>query len=115
MLEEAVIALAKVVQSRFSRSGMAETVLGTFAVAGEEVVALPALRRQLLLLVQTELLLPRAIHHLGQRLLADVAQLIGGKNEMIAAIQISVELHCAGVPAIACQGADAGLLAYPVG
>ena len=51
MLEEAVIALAKVVQSRFSRSGMAETVLGTFAVAGEEVVALPALRRQFVLLV----------------------------------------------------------------
>ena len=103
MLEEAVVAFAKIVQSRFSRSGMSETILGTFAVAGEEVVALPALRRQLLLLVQTELLLPRAIHHLGQRLLADITQLIGRKDEMIATIQIPIEFHRTRMSAIACQ------------
>ena len=51
MLEEAVVAFAKIVQSRFSRSGMPETILGTFPIASEEVFALPALRRQFVLLV----------------------------------------------------------------
>ena len=115
MPEEAVVAFAKVVQSRFSRSGMSETILGTFPVASEEVVTLPALRGQFVLLVQPELLLPGAVHHLGQGLLTDIAQLIGRKDEMITTVQISIELHRSRMSAIACQRANTRLFAYPVG
>ena len=86
MPEEAVVAFAKVVQPRLSRSRMPETVLGALSVASEEVVAFLALRGQFVLLVQPELLLPGAIHHLGQGLLADVAQLVGREDEVVAAI-----------------------------
>ena len=51
---------------------MEKTVLGTFAVAGKQVVTLLALGRECFIFVCSELQLALAVHHLGKRLGMDV-------------------------------------------
>ena len=115
MGEEHAVSLAQVVQSRFAVGRLAEAVLGTFAVAGEEPGALAALAGQAVALGLPELQLPFAVHHFHEALRVDVSQAVFGEDEVVAGVDVAVELHHSGVAARGCQGADARLLAHPVG
>ena len=110
-----MISCTKVIQSRLSVGCTCKTVLWTFAVAGKQPFALPALGGERLLLHQSEGLLPFSVHHLHQCILMDVAQFIFGENKMVARIYVSVELHDACMAASLCHGTYTRLFAYPVG
>ena len=58
-----MISCTKVIQSRLSVGCTCKTVLWTFAVAGKQPFALPALGGERLLLHQSEGLLPFSVHH----------------------------------------------------
>ena len=113
--KETVIPLAEVIEPGFAGGRMTEAVLGAFAVAGKEKLALAALRGKAVALHGTKLLLPLAVHHLRQCMGADVAQLVLGEDEVVAGIDVAVVLHYAGMAAGLGQGTHAGLLAHPVG
>ena len=101
MFKKTVIATAQIVESGFAICSADDAIFGTFAVAGKEKFALAALPGQRALLLLAELALAFAIHHLGERGGVDVAQSILRKDEVVAAIQIAVELHRPGVSAMA--------------
>src|SRR5699024_3522095 len=113
--EELMISCTKVIQSRLSVGCTCKTVLWTFAVAGKQPFALPALGGERSSLHQSEGLLPTSVHHLHQCILMDVAQFIFGENKMVARIYVSVELHDACMAASLCHGTYTRLFAYPVG
>ena len=115
MLEVAAIPGAEIVQPGFALRRAGKTVLGALAVAGEEPGTLAALAGQAVLLVLAELQLALTVHHLHQRLRVDVAQLVLREDEVVARIDIAVELHYPGVSAGFGQHAHTGLLAHPVG
>ena len=97
MAEELMIALAEIVQAGFSVGCNGESVLGTFSVAGKEEFAFLALFRKGALLVLSEGLLAFAIHHFHQSLFVDVSEFEFRKHEMVACIDIAVELNDAGM------------------
>ena len=67
------------------------------------------------MLVVAELLLFRRVHHGGERLGVDVAEVVFRKHEVVAGVDIAVELHHARVTTLPGQGAYPRLLADPVG
>ena len=113
--EEAMIPLAEVVESWLTGGGTEEAVLGALPVAGKEELTLAALGGQAVLLGGTKLLFALAVHHLGQRLRTDITQLVFGKDEVVAGIEIAVVLHHSGMATGFGQGADAWLLTNPIG
>lgn len=73
MLKELMIAAAQVVEARLTVLVTYETILGTFAMAGELELAFLALTWQGGMLELAELPLLLAVEHLSNRLRADVA------------------------------------------
>ena len=115
MAEELMIALAEIVQARLSVGCNGKPVLGTFSVAGKEEFTFLALFRKGALLVLSEGLLAFAIHHFYQCLFVDVSELEFRKHEMVAGIDIPVELNDSGMSAGLGQRAYSGLFAHPIG
>ena len=99
MAEELMIALAEIVQARFSLGCNGKSVLGAFSVAGQEKFAFLALFRKGALLVLSEGLLAFAIHPFYQCLFVDVSELEFREHEMVACIDISIELNDSGMSA----------------
>lgn len=93
VLEESEVSAAEVIVSLFSGSGGGEAVSWAFSVAGEEEFAFLALAGQQITLVVAEAELFLAVHHLYETAFLDIAQFEFGKDEMVACIDISVELH----------------------
>lgn len=110
-----MVSLAQIIQSRFAVGGMGEAVLGALAVAGKKELTFLALAGQGILFHLSELELAVAVHHLDQCLLVYVAQFVFRKDEVVAGIHITVELHDTGMSAGLGQGADSWLYTYPVG
>lgn len=73
MLEKAPVALAEVIQTGLTVGSFGKTVLGAFAIAKLQPLALLALPGQLLDLHLCKFLLLRAIEHLYERVVVDVA------------------------------------------
>ena len=115
MVEESVVAFAQVIETGVAVPIMFEPILGALAMAGKFVATFPARPGQGAVLDVAELLLFWPIEHLGERLLANVAELIFGKNEMIARIDVSIVFHHASMAAIACKDTDAGGHSAPIG
>ena len=115
MAEETQVALAEVVESRLAVRRREETVLGAFAVAGKEELALAALAREGGLFGLAESPLPLAVHHRGERFRADIPQPVFGEDEVVAAVNIAVIFHHARVPAGLGHGAESRRDAEPVG
>lgn len=115
MPEEAVVAFAQVIQSRFPVGRGGKAVLGAFPVAGEQVFAFAALAGQAVPFGLSEGQLSRAVHHLHERLPLQVAQFIFGKYKVVATVNITVELHDAGMAARLGHGTESGLHTDPVG
>lgn len=84
MVEELMIALAEIVQARFSLGCDGKSVLGAFSVAGKEEFAFLALFGKGALLVLSEGLLAFAIHHFHQGLFVDVSKLEFREHEVVA-------------------------------
>ena len=115
VVKELIKPSTEVIEPRLSILILCEAVLGTLAPAGEEVGTLSALPRQGIVLISPKPLLPRAIHHLYQRAFADISQLVLREDEVIAAVDIPIILHHAGVTAVLRHRADARLDAHPIG
>ncbi len=115
MLEVLVVATAEIVQSWIAILVMGEAVFGTFAVAGKLVAALPALLGERAVLEGAEDTLPLAVEHLDERVVVDVAELVFGKHEVVAAVHVAVELHHTGVSALFGKDADTRRHPCPVG
>lgn len=95
--------------------GVNDAVLGALAMAGKEPFALLALLGQAVRLHRGKALLLGAVHQLVERVLVDVAQLVLGEDEVVAAVDVAVPLHHAGMPASFGHRADSGQHADPVG
>ena len=70
-----------------------------------QVSAFAALLRQCRFFIVAKGRLPWAVEHLRERLLADVAQSVFWEYEVVAAIQVAVILHHAGMTATLRHGA----------
>jgi len=70
-----------------------------------QVFAFAALLRQCRFFIDAKGRLPWAVEHLRERLLADVAQPVFWEYEVVAAIQVAVILHHAGMTATLRHGA----------
>ena len=114
MFEEPVIPLTQPVEPRFTVRSMEESILGTLPIAGEQVLALPALPRQRIVFGSSEVLLLLSIHHFHKTLLPNISEFVFRKNEMITGKDISIVFHHSGVTAITGQSADSGLFPQPV-
>ena len=108
MVEELMIALAEIVQARFSLGCDGKSVLGAFSVAGKEEFAFLALFGKGALLVLTEGLLAFAIHHFHERLLVQISELEFGEDEMVARIDIAIVLDDQRIATRLAHRADAG-------
>ena len=115
MGEELLVAGAEVVEARFAGRRFEETVLGTFAMAGEAHRALAAIARQGGRLGQPEGLLLGRVDEAGEGRVHQVTQLVAGVDVMVAAVEISVVLDGEGPSAVFGKNADTGWLAAPVG
>ena len=115
VVKELVKPSTEVIEPRLPVLILCEAVLGTLAPAGEEVGTLSALTRQGIVLISPKPLLPRAVHHLYQRTGANIPQLVLREDEVIAAVDIPIILHHAGVTAVLRHRADARLDAHPIG
>ena len=115
MLEEAVIAPAQIIESRFSVGGHGESIFRALAVAYVKEAAVHALPGQRLTLGKPEVGLTPAHNHLNKRLRLYVAQFIFRKYEVIAGVYVAVIFKHKSVAACLAERADAGLLPYPVG
>lgn len=115
MLEEHAITLAQIVLPRVAVTVFYETVLGALAVARKQPLTLATLSWQRLALQLAKPLLLFAIQHLGDCLLANIAEAILGKHEMVARVDIAVKLHHAGMATLLSINADAWCRAHPVG
>ena len=67
------------------------------------------------MLEKAETLLLRAIEHLDERLLTDVAQMVLGAHEVVAGIDVAIGLHDGSMTALLGVGADARSLTHPIG
>ena len=94
---------------------MEEPVFRALPMASEKIFAFLALRRELIFFIRSKLLLYRTVHHLRQCLCLDIPEFVFREYEMVASVHVAIELHYPGVTTMAGQGADPGLLAYPVG
>lgn len=113
VVEELAEGGTEVVEMRMTVGGVAEAVLRAAAVAGKEPRALEALGRKGIALGLSEGTLARAVHHRCDAVCVDIAQTIVGENEMIAGIDVAIELHDGGMTAGLRHGANARLLAHP--
>ena len=114
MLKELAITSAEIVESGISVAVAHEPLLGTFAIAGKEEVAFPALLRQHAAFHFCKLVLLCRIHHLGDGLVVQVAKQVFGKDEMVARINITIVLHHSGMATLLGQHAYPGSLTHPV-
>ena len=110
-----MVTLAQVIESRIAISIANEAILGTLSMTGKLIAAFPALARKGAMLDVAELLLFRTIEHFGERLLANVAEFILGKDKMIARIDVSVVFHHSGMSTIAGKDTNTRGYATPVG
>ena len=115
MVKKATVALAEVIQTGLTVGSRGKTVLGTFAIAKLQPLALLALFRQLLDLHLRKFLLLRTIEHLYERVVVDVTQLVLGKHKVVARIHVAVPFHDGRVATHIRHGADARCGAYPIG
>ena len=115
MVKELTIAGTEVVQSWVAVTVLRESISGTFAVADMEILAFATLLRQCRFFVFAECRLLIAVEHLCERLLMDVAQPILRKNEVVAAIQVAIIFHHAGMTATLCHSANTRCYACIVG
>jgi len=93
--------------------GMA--MLGTFAVAEEEPSAALAQTGQGSVLGDTETEAPGLAVELAERLRAEVAEAVGGKDEVVADIDVAVVLDGKAVAARLAEGAEGSGLPAPLG
>jgi hypothetical protein len=89
-MEESPIPGAEVVEAGLTVGSGDEPVLWAAAVAREANVAFEAVVRRLLALVQAELALPGRGDELKHVRLLDVAELVVGLHEVVAAVEIAV-------------------------
>ena len=115
MTEKLSVAWAEIIESGLTTGRAGKTILGTFTVAGKEKFALLAIFGKILRFLGSKSLLPRAVKHFYQGFFVNVSQSILRKNKVIAAIDISIELHHRGMTAMRRQTAETGLLTYPIG
>ena len=115
MVKELVIAGAKVVQSWVAVTVLRESVSRTFAVADMKMFAFATLLRQCRFFVFAECHLPFAVEHLRERLFMDVAQFISWEYKVVAAIQVTVIFHHAGMTSTLCHSANTRCYACIVG
>ena len=115
MTEEHTVTLTEIVLAGIAVDVLYEAASGAFAVAGKLPFTFLAFLRQRLALETAELLLLFAVEHLRDGLLADVAEAIFGEDEVVAGIDVAVELHNAGMAAFLGIDADAWRDAHPVG
>ena len=115
VVEETIVTFAQVIEVGIAVSIANEAILGTFAMAGKFVAAFLTLTGKGAMLDVAELLLFWPIEHLGESLLANVAEFIFGKDKMIARIDVSVIFHHAGMSTIAGKDTDARRHSTPVG
>src|SRR5438876_691980 len=89
MVEEVLVARAEVVEARLAVRRRDEAILGTASVAGEADVALAAVPRQGVALVEPELPLPLGGDELEHVRLPDVPELVAGLDEMVARVEVA--------------------------
>ena len=114
VLEELAIAFAEVIDGEAAVGVGQETVARTLAVAGEKPLARLALRGELVGFLTRKLLMLRAVDEFEDGVVAQVAEPILRKNEVVAVIDGAVGLDDGAVGAGLAQGANAGHLANPV-
>jgi hypothetical protein len=115
VVEEVLIARAEVVEPRLALRCRDEAVLRATAVAGEADVAVEAVLRQRLALVESELPLLRRAHQLEHVRHLDVAELVPGLDEVVAGVEVAGVLECEREAAGLGVDAEAGVLTCPVG
>ena len=115
VLEELVIALTEVVETRFTISGMGETIFRTFSIASKEILTFATLTGQRLLFGLTKCLLARRIHHVDERIRLDIAQLILREDEVVTRINITIPLYRSRMTTRFGQSANTWLLTNPIG
>ncbi len=87
--EEGLVAGAEVVEAGLTVWRLDEAVLGTAAVTGKAHVALEAVLRKRVALVEAELPLLLRRHELKHVTFADVAQPVARLDEMVARVQVA--------------------------
>ena len=88
MTEEHAIALAEITAA-VGEDARARTL----AIAGKEPLTFAALIGEAIGFHATEARLLVTKHHLDQMFLVEIAQLVLGKDEMVAGLNIAIELH----------------------
>ena len=114
VMEEILEADAQEIQAWFTRRGLDEAVLRTAPVAGEANVAVEAVLRQLVALVEPELHLLLRRDELEHVLFLDVAEAEPRLDEMIAGVEVASVLERERSPTSLGMDAEAGWLADPV-
>lgn len=115
VLEKLVVPPAEVVEAVLAVFVRHKSVFRTFTVAGKLKSAFAALLGQAAVLEAGKLVLLLGIHHFGDGLVVEVAQSVLGIDEVVARVDVSVELHHPRVAALFGQRAEARCLSHPVG
>src|SRR4029079_1667016 len=113
VVEEVLEAGAEVVEAGVAGRGFDEAVLGTAAVTREAHVALEAIGRQAVALVEAELALPLGGDELERGGGAYVAELVAGLDEVVAGVEVACVLAREREPARLRVDAEAWRLAHP--
>lgn len=115
MVKKGIVAGAEIVEPRLSVRRESETILGTLAVAGEEVRARQTLlrKRSALALAKGSLRLP--VNHLDQRRGADVAKQVLREDKVVARVDVAVLFESQSVAASLRKDADPRRGSDPVG
>lgn len=115
VLEKLVVAFAEVVETVVAVFVRHKPVFRTFAVAGKLELTFAALLGQAAVLEAGKLVLLLGIHHFGDGLVVEVAQSVLGIDEVVARVDIAIELHHPRVAALFGQRAESRCLSHPVG
>ena len=113
-MEKLTVALAEIVHTGHSIFVANETVFRTLSMTGKKVWTFLTLAWQLTAFQLGKVMLLGGIHHLGDALLVKISQTIFWKDEMVAGIDIAVELHDSGMTALFAKYTDSRRFAYPV-
>lgn len=113
MVKEHPIPFTEVIQSWLSIFRQCETVLRTLAIAGEKVLALTALSGKTIRFHGSEFILSRAVKQLKQRFLIQVSELVFRRYEVIAGVDIAIELHYCRVSAFLPESTYSRILPIP--
>ena len=114
VFEEVFVSLAQSVEPLFASACGDKAVLGTFATACKEEIALTAIRREAVALLYAEAEELGLALQIAQMLLGDIAQLVFGVHEMVAHVYVAIVFHYETVTAGGAESAERGLHAIPL-